>query len=73
MARSNTLTPQGLMGALSPPKKLRRVVVWPDGRRYVLRRKDGAWWWSDRAGSSPLSAAIANVEELGGRVILERI
>ena len=48
-----------------------RVAVYPDGSRFVLRKERGAWWYRRGEGAFPLSAAIENVEELGGKVVTE--
>jgi hypothetical protein len=44
------------------------VAIYSDASEYVIHRKEGAWWWRATAGSYPLSAAIENVMNAGGRV-----
>lgn len=51
--------------------KTRKVAVYPDGTRFVLRKERGAWWYRRGEGAFPLSAAIENVRELGGEVVTE--
>lgn len=63
-----------LLFPAAPAKpKTRKVAVYPDGRRYVLRRAQGVWWWDTNKGSHPLAAAIEHVEECGGHVITEKV
>ncbi|QEP30589.1 DUF6330 family protein [Pukyongiella litopenaei] len=52
------------------PKTL-KVVCFPDGARYVIRFRNGAWWWSRSEGAYPLSALVETIEERGGWI--ERI
>ena len=47
------------------PKTL-KVACFPDGRKVVICKKNGAYWWSRSEGSYPFSAAKQAVEELGG-------
>lgn len=54
-------------------RKTRLVIEWADGSRHEMVKRDGAWWWSETAGSFPLSAAIQNVEDRGGRVRREPV
>jgi hypothetical protein len=51
----------------------RLVAVWPDGRRYVLRKQGQCWWWSASKGSWPLAGAKESIEHEGGKLIRERI
>lgn len=44
------------------------VAIYPSGREYRLRRARGVWWWDDDKGSHPLSAAIEDVKEQGGKI-----
>ena len=57
-----------LLGSSHRAPKTKLVAVFPDGREFVIERKGRAWWWDHGKGSAPLSAAIENVEALGGRV-----
>ena len=48
------------------------VAVYPDGRRFVIRREGrNGWRFAHNAWSSHLSGAIAQVEFNGGTVVRE--
>lgn len=73
MARGDGLDPlrRNLGAFFSTGKRTRepktiKVAVWPNGYRYVLRYRQGAWWWRSDRGSYPQSAAIEQVYESGG-------
>jgi len=62
--------PVSLMNSGMQTKTI-KVAMYPDGSRFVLRKERGAWWYRRGEGAFPLSAAIKNVEELGGAVVTE--
>jgi hypothetical protein len=49
-------------------KATKLIAVYPGGREFELRHRNGAWYWDNGKASFPLSAAIDNVKEVGGRV-----
>lgn len=51
--------------------KTRAVAVYSDGRRYVIHRKGGLYWWRHDAASSHMDMVRANVESDGGTVVRE--
>lgn len=57
--------------ATIPNTKTHKVAVYPDGRRYILRRSEGVWWYDEHAGAHPQAHAIEAVEREGGKVVTE--
>jgi hypothetical protein len=53
--------------------KTRTVSVWPDGRRHIWTKENGAYWWRPGAGSFPYAQAKENAEADGATVIREPI
>ena len=52
--------------------KTRKVAVYPNGERYVIRRSGGMWYWGRGRASSHMYAVKDNLEqEYGGWVEVE--
>jgi len=57
--------------ATIPNTKTHKVAIHADGRRYILRRSEGVWWYDHGKGAHPQAQAIESVERDGGQVVTE--
>jgi hypothetical protein len=51
--------------------KTRKVAIYPNGKRFVIRKVRGGYQWAADAVSSHMDSVIANVEAEGGQIITE--
>ena len=51
--------------------KYLKYAVYPDGKKYLINKKHGYYWYTSSAGSNTMEGVKESVEYLGGKIVKE--